>query len=341
MVLFKGSLTWIILLSWLKDLGGRSFLIQNVRLQKCIHASPPHKAERVRLSECKAHSPEYQWSWDGMASAVVNQYTRECLTIYDAEELAVAQLSPCEEEEEEEEEALQAWSCSKKGHLTLRGRGLHLSAKLGGHSAFLSREKGRFGKWQTGTGSIICATELAGAAGLSEPREASLDNLEEGPKNKTVGSLEIHTPSAQATTFLMIHSESQSYVPSGFPVSDERHREADNETYPPHQKHQEKATSPPNLGPIWRTTLLVLGPLAFILAIIILKFNIQSKKKKNLLALKSRQMSGEGHQPSPGTVSPASKMQAIPASPSPSLKHGEILIEWKDGTTTSLFDHLY
>ncbi|ETE56012.1 Macrophage mannose receptor 1, partial [Ophiophagus hannah] len=135
-------------------LGGRSFLIQNVRLQKCIHASTPNKAERVRLSECKAHSPEHQWSWDGTASAVVNQHTRECLTVSNMEELAIAQLAPCKEEG-----ALQAWSCSKKGHLTLQGHGLHLSAKPGGHSAFLSWEKDRFSKWKTGTGSNICATE--------------------------------------------------------------------------------------------------------------------------------------------------------------------------------------
>ncbi|XP_058027948.1 uncharacterized protein LOC131192635 [Ahaetulla prasina] len=335
MVLFKGSLTWIILLSCLKDLGGRSFLIQNARLQKCIHASP-HKAERVGLSECKAHSPGHQWSWDGEALAVVNRHTMECLAVSNAEELAVAQLAPCEEE------TLQAWSCSKKGHLTLHGHGLHLSAKPGGHIAFLSRDKDRFSKWKTATGSIICATELARAAGLGEPREASLDSLEGGPENKTVGSLEIRTPSVKAATFSVIHLEGQSYVTSRLPMSDDRHLEADDETYPPHQKHQEKATGPPKLGPIWRTTLLVLSPLAFILGIIILMFNIQSKKKKKkLLALKSRQMSYEEHQPSPGTVSPTSKMQIIPASPSPSLKHGEILIEWKDGTTTSLFDHLY
>ncbi|KAG8131325.1 hypothetical protein E2320_017898, partial [Naja naja] len=227
---------------------------------QCIHALLPNKAERVRLSECKAHSPEHQWSWDGTASAVVNQHTRECLTISDAEELAIAQLAPCEEEG-----ALQAWSCSKKGHLTLQGRGLHLSAKPGGYSAFLSRDKDRFGKWKTDTGSTIY---------------------------KTVGSLEIHNPSVKATTFLMIHLESQSYVTSGLPMSNERHHEADN-------------------------------------------------GEKKQLALKSWQMSCEEHQPSPRMVSPTSKMQAIPASPSPSLKHGEILIEWKDGTTTSLFDHLY
>ncbi|KAK9408743.1 hypothetical protein NXF25_007517 [Crotalus adamanteus] len=314
--------------------GGRSFLIQNVRLQKCIHASP-HKAERVGLSDCKAHFPQHQWSWDGAALALVNQHTRECLAVSNAEELAVAQLDPCGEG------SLQRWSCSKKGHLTLQGHGLHLSTKLGGHHTFLSREKDRFSKWRTGTASIVCATELARAAGIGEPRGASSDNLEGEPENKTVGSLEIYTPPVKATTFLMIHLESQSYVTSRLPVSNNRHLEADDKTYPPHQKHQEKATGPPNLGLSWRTTLLVLCPLAFILGIIILTFNIQSKRKKKLLALKSRQMSCEEHQPSLGTVSPTSKMRIIPASLSPSLKHGEILIEWKDGTTTSLFDHSY
>ncbi|XP_032069050.1 uncharacterized protein LOC116505775 [Thamnophis elegans] len=336
MLLFNGSLRWIILLLGLQDLGGRSFLIQNVRLRKCIHASP-HKAGRVSLSECQARSPEHQWSWDTMAWAVVNRHTGECLAASNAEESAVARLAPCEEG------PLQAWSCSKKGRLTLQGRGLHLSGKPGGHSAFLSRERGRFSRWETDAGSIVCATELARAAGLGEPKKAPSVSLAGGPENKTVGSLEIHTPSGKATMFSMIHLESQPYVTSGLPMSHQRHLEGDNETYPPHQKHQETPTGPPNLGPIWRTTLHVLSPLALILGIIILMFYIQSKKKKKkrLLALKSRQMSFEEHQPSPGTASHAPKMKAAPASPSPSLKHGEILIAWKDGTTTSLFDHLY
>ncbi|XP_070599739.1 uncharacterized protein [Erythrolamprus reginae] len=304
----------------------------------CIHASLHAKAERVDLSECQAHSPEHQWRWDSVASAMVNQHTGECLAVSHVEESAVAHLAPCEEG------PLQAWSCGRKGQVTLRGHGLHLSAKPGGHRAFLALEKDRFGKWKTGVGSPVCATELAKAAGVGESTVAASHSSERRPENETVGSLEIHTPSVKATTFLMVHLESQSYVTSGLPMSNERHLEADNETYPPHQKHQENTTGPPNLGPIWRTTLLVLSPLAFLLGIIILMFNIQSKKKKKqqLLALKSRQMSSEECQPSsPGMVSPTSKGEMTPVSASPSLKHGEILIEWKDGTTTSLFDHLY
>ncbi|KAM6470107.1 uncharacterized protein PHA67_017049 [Liasis olivaceus] len=312
MVLFKGSSAWIILLFWLKEPGGDSFLIQNVRLQKCIHASP-HKAEKVSLSDCKAHSPQHQWRWDRAAGAVVNEDSRQCLAASRAEEFAAAQLETCGEG------AHQAWSCSKKGHLTLQGRSLHLSVKPGGHDAFLSQEKGRFSKWKTGSGAIVCATELVRAPGLGEPRETSLDGLAGGPENKTAGSLEIHTPSVRAATFPMIHLESQSSVPSGLPMSSDRRLEEDN-------------------GLNWRTALLVLSPLAFILGVIILMLSIQSNKKKRLLALKSRQVSCEEHQPSPGTVSPSSKIQIIPASPSPSLKHGEILIEWKDGTITSLFD---
>ncbi|XP_025030109.1 uncharacterized protein LOC112542181 [Python bivittatus] len=401
MVLFKGSSAWIILLFWLKVPGGDSFLIQNVRLQKCIHASP-HKAEKVSLSDCKAHSPQHQWRWDRAAGAVVNEGTRQCLAASRAEEFAAAQLETCGEG------AHQAWSCSKKGHLTLQGRSLHLSVKPGGHDAFLSQEKGRFSKWKTGSGAIVCATELVRAPGLGEPRETSLDGLAGGPESKarwtlaqnaallavcqpfevvqagnqnhedikqpkenqdwvaykcvnkhfdpftttielkapgqtllpsenpeivvlvaqqdlescqdkTAGFLEIHTPSVGAATFPMIHLESQSNVTSGLPMSSDRRLEADN-------------------GLSWRTALLVLSPLAFILGVILLMLSIQSNKKKRLLALKSRQVSCEEQQPLPGSVRPSSKIQIIPASPSPSLKHGEILIEWKDGTITSLFD---
>ncbi|KAL7985710.1 hypothetical protein Chor_013642 [Crotalus horridus] len=290
--------------------GGHSFLIQNVRLQKCIHASP-HKAEQVGLSDCKARSPQHQWSWDGAALALVNQHTRECLAVSNAEELAVAQLDPCGEG------SLQRWSCSKKGHLTLQGHGLHLSTKLGGHHTFLSREKDRFSKWRTDTGSIVY---------------------------KTVGSLEIYTPPVKATTFLMIHLESQSYVTSRLPVSNNRHLEADDRDLRPAEAFVGLQRG--KCGAVgWHMLFL-----SSIVQLVDRSGHFEMSKwvpnpadpwKKKLLALKSRQMSCEEHQPSPGTVSPTSKMRIIPASPSPSLKHGEILIEWKDGTTTSLFDHSY
>lgn len=64
------------------------------------------------------------------------------------------------------------------------------------------------------------------------------------------------------------------------------------------------------------------------------------RKKKILSALKSSPANSSGvdlREPTPLRRGP---QPYLPPSRSPSLRHGEILIEWKDGTVTPLFDNI-
>ncbi|XP_040436171.1 uncharacterized protein LOC121081312 isoform X2 [Falco naumanni] len=93
-------------------------------------------------------------------------------------------------------------------------------------------------------------------------------------------------------------------------------------------------------GTNWKTAMLVLSPLAFILGLIILTLNVHyNKKKKILSALKSSPANSSRadlREQSPLRRGP---QPYLPPSRSPSLRRGEILIEWKDGTVTPLFDN--
>ncbi|XP_062828677.1 uncharacterized protein LOC103280372 isoform X2 [Anolis carolinensis] len=318
MGLFKSGPNWTFLLLWLQASGGESFLIKNSRLGKCIHVFP-HAVDQVGLSECKPHSLHHQWRWNLAVKAVVSLATKQCLSVSHPEEFALAQLAACEEEG-----SPQGWACSQKGHLTLQGSGLHLTTKPGGHKAFLSKEKDKFSRWKTLTDKIVCAGEPdVMDPGFGDQVEESLDPLEWVPESKSTASLELHmTFSVEATTVPPATIwEDFSNITSTFSKNEDGDFVEDQ-------------------GTNWKTVMLVLSPVAFILGLVILLLNIHynRKKKRMLSALKSRQVRQEEGLSLPGTPASSPKVQVAPAFPSPSLKHGEILIEWKDGTITPLFD---
>ncbi|XP_061469303.1 uncharacterized protein LOC133378456 isoform X2 [Rhineura floridana] len=315
---FKWSLPWMLLLHWLQVSGGGGFLIKNVRLEKCVHASS-HEAGKIGLADCKPHSLHHHWSWDAATQAIINWKTRQCLTVPKAQEFALAQLEACGGDGQH-----QVWVCSRKGHLTLQGQGLHLSTKQGGHKAFLSREKDKFSRWKTAMDEIICAVDLTADPGLSDPVEESVDTSVWVPEDKTITLSEIHTPFiATRTTYAASILEDEPNITTTLPKNEDIILEAGE-------------------GMNWKILMLVLSPLAFILGVIILLLNIQHnrKKKQQLSPLKSCQVVHEESLPLPGSPSTSPKTQIIPTSPCPSLKHGEILIEWKDGTITPLFDNM-
>ncbi|KAH0627775.1 hypothetical protein JD844_008101, partial [Phrynosoma platyrhinos] len=287
--------------------GGESFLIRNARLEKCIHASS-HEAEKVSLSECKPHSHYHQWSWDAATHAVVNHNTGQCLSVSFAEEFALAHLETCGGEG-----LHQAWVCSKKGHLTLQGFGLHLTTKPGGHKAFLSHEKDKFSRWKTLAGEIVCAADpSAKDPGFGDLVEEALDPLSWVPESKTTALLELLSFSLETTT-----TASPGTVWGNLP----------NITIPL-PKNEDRSFEEEDQAP-WMSQSPCSAPQ-----------NSTLRKKKVLSALKSRQVRQEARLSLPGTTIASPKMQAAPASRSPLLKHGEILIEWKDGTITPLFDNM-
>nr|XP_028604324.1 uncharacterized protein LOC114606352 isoform X1 [Podarcis muralis] len=336
MKLFKLSLSWTFFLPWLQVPGGDGFLIRNARLQKCVHASS-HEIGRVGLADCKPQSAQYHWTWDAATRAIVHWKTGLCLTVPKAQEFAPAQLESCGGDR-----ARQAWVCSRKGHLTLQGLGLHLSTKQEGHKAFLAREKDKFSRWKTETEEIVCAADLAAAPVLSIPVEEFVDPQVWVPEDKTTALSEIGTSfiDTRPTSPAIVEEPN---ITSNLPKNEDVILEADDERHMPHKKHQRKGAAPRSTGTNWKTVILVLSPLAFILGVTILILNIRynrKKRKQKLSPLKTCRVVHEERPPLPRAPSPNPKGQIIPASPTPSLKHGEILIEWKDGTVTPLFDNM-
>ncbi|XP_006034895.1 uncharacterized protein LOC102377766 isoform X2 [Alligator sinensis] len=339
MELFKLSLSCICLLPWLQVSEGQSFLIKNIRLEKCIHITH-HESIGIGLADCKLHSQQQQWSWDPSTKSIVSLKTKQCLTVHKPQDFALARLEPCGDREH------QAWACSKKGHLTLQGLGLHLNTKQGSHKVFVSREKDKFSKWKTLTDEPICAVGLMAVPGLADPIQSTASGLLWPHETKIISSSpKTHVPSRafpmeSATPSLANNLNSTVSAleskPMHLKTKDEGHRGKQH-------GHRGKAAGPRQGGTNWKTAMLVLSPLAFILGLIILMLNVHYNKKKKILnALKPypEDSSTADSKERSSCLGPAGTRQYdVPASRSPSLRHGEILIEWKDGTVTPLFDH--
>lgn len=119
--------------------GAFGFKIQNKLLGKCLQA----QGGRVFLADCTSFSTSLEWQWLAESSALSSQLTGECLTS-PGEQYEGVQLRPCIIEAGivslDMEAKSQAWSCSKKGHITLMRSGLHLGAAQESTLVFLSRE---------------------------------------------------------------------------------------------------------------------------------------------------------------------------------------------------------
>ncbi|CAL8248777.1 unnamed protein product [Merluccius merluccius] len=94
-------------------------------------------------------------------------------------------------------------------------------------------------------------------------------------------------------------------------------------------------------GMSWKITMLVLSSLALVLGTVILIFNVYSNSRKKVVCvLRSyaprEEVSASGS-PAPSERAPLTKHAMRLPHSSPSLR-GEILIEWKDGTVTPLYE---
>ncbi|KFO73861.1 hypothetical protein N303_11183, partial [Cuculus canorus] len=147
---------------------GQGFLIRNTRLEKCIRISH-HKTNSISLTNCKEHSLQQQWSWDPTTRTIISLQTKQCLSAHKTLEYTLVTLEPCGDWER------QAWSCSKKGHLTLQSLRFHLSTKDGGQKVFVSREKDKFSRWKTLADETICAVAHTAALKASKPTQEAVD----------------------------------------------------------------------------------------------------------------------------------------------------------------------
>ncbi|XP_065716194.1 uncharacterized protein [Patagioenas fasciata] len=338
MELLRLSLGCICLLPWLEVAEGQGFHIRNTRLEKCIHVSH-HETNGISLTDCKAQSPQQKWSWDPTTKTIISLQTKQCLSAHKTREYALVKLEPCGDWER------QSWSCSKKGHLTLQSLGFRLSTKEGGHKVFVSREKDKLSRWKTLEDETICAAAQTAAPRPSKATQQAVDTHVWIYESKTIDSSKIDAVDREssvslsdpllATKFNSTVSPSktkQAYLPANEDVSHNHSKK--------HHGNRGKNAGARLAGTNWKTAMLVLSPLAFILGLIILTLNVHyNKKKKILSALKSSPASNSRadlREPSPLQRGP---QLYHPPSRSPSLRHGEILIEWKDGTVTPLFDN--
>ncbi|XP_054042470.1 uncharacterized protein LOC128902853 isoform X1 [Rissa tridactyla] len=338
MELFRLSLGCICLLPWLEAAEGQGFLIRNTRLEKCIRVSH-HETNSISLTDCEVLSRQQQWSWDPTTGTIVSLQMKQCLSAHKMLENTLVKLEPCGHWER------QAWSCSKKGHLTLQSLGLHLSTKEGGHKVFVTKKKDKFSRWKTLADEAICAAAQTAALMPSKPTQQAVDTRVWIYETKTIDSSKIDAMDREPSVSLTdppLANRFNSTVPptktkqASLPANDDVSHNHSKK----HHGNRGKNAGARLAGTNWKTAMLVLSPLAFILGLIILTLNVHyNKKKKILSALKSSPANGSRadlREPSPLRRGPQTY---LPPSRSPSLRHGEILIEWKDGTVTPLFDN--
>ncbi|KAF3695905.1 hypothetical protein EXN66_Car011581 [Channa argus] len=321
----------------LKEVSGLK--IRNKLLGKCLQVGERALGSRVSLGECSLYSPLQDWHWLPESQALSSPHTGECLTA-PGEQYEGVLLQPCIFSGESgnagvEVEAMgmarqtsnQAWLCSKKGHLILKGRGLHLSATQDSTLVFLSREHNQGSRWRTLDNQTLC-----------DGRSRKLNQLQDEPQLHLGKSLEPQDISN-------IHKQHKPFERmAGVEVT---------ETYP---AIDETLSSPSTKSPAdptmifftmdygmgWKITMLLLSSLALVLGTVILILNVYSNRKNKVVCvLKSYTPRAEMNVP--GSPVPSERAlltkyaMRLPHS-SPSLQRGEILIEWKDGTFTPLYE---
>ncbi|XP_067849475.1 uncharacterized protein si:dkey-245n4.2 [Heptranchias perlo] len=253
---------------------------------------------KISLTECNPDSENQQWRWDSRINSIVSLKTKQCLTVHKANEFGAVKLEPCGSGQP------QAWRCSKRGHLTLEGFSLHLSVKHKMNKVHVSHEKGKLSKWRTLKDKIICT-------------EANHIWQHEG---NHIDVSEAQAENVEKSTNIPMTNVSDSSFPT-----------FENITLP---KENDKTVRFKFIeGTTWKIAMLIMGAIALILGLIILTVNIiHNKKRKKLSAGIVADSADEKTSLTTGL-----KPQHD-ASRSPSLRHGEILIEWKDGKITPLFD---
>lgn len=310
------------------------FKIQNKLLGKCLQVQEGTLGMRVSLGDCSTYSALQEWRWLPESQALRSHHTGECLTA-PAEQYAGVHLQPCIFQAEgdttgAEVASSQAWSCSKKGHLTLIGRGLHLSARQESTLVFLSREHKQQGsRWRTLDNQTLCDGR-GSKHNQHQPPHYLWKSLEPG-----------NFPSA--TSDVLRHAEPfediiANEVTETYPVIDE-----------PLLSLSTKSPADPTMiflsmdyGMGWKITMLVLSSLALVLGTLILILNVYSNKRKKVVCvLKSYtprpEVSIPGS-PVPSERAPLTEHAMRLPHSTPTLQRGEILIEWKDGTVTPLYE---
>lgn len=298
-----------------------SIKIKNKLLGKCLQSLSDG---RVSLGDCSMSESSLEWRWLPENHALQSEFTAECLTA-PTEQYEGVQLQPCiftEQTVDEGDDLMnrQSWSCSKKGHLTLSRKGLHLNAIQESSLIFVSREHKQGSRWRALDNQTLCDEKLS-----KHFREQHIQN-----PGKPVEAVDEQTQSYEG----MKDSE----VTETYPFN--------NVSLP--SVNSKSAVDPTMIffnmdyGMGWKITMLVLSSLALVLGTVILILNVYSNRRKKVVCvLKSysprQEMSVPGS-PVPSERAPLTEHAMRLPHSTPTLQRGEILIEWKDGTVTPLYE---
>ncbi|XP_044132209.1 uncharacterized protein LOC122924817 [Bufo gargarizans] len=316
----------------------QNFMIRNIQLEKCIHAA--EDTGRVSLAKCKVNSHHQYWSWDLGTNFIINVLSNKCLTVMKSHNHYMLKIAPCEGRRN------QVWMCDQMGYLTLYGHNLHLSAKQGTKKVSMSSRMDKFSKWKMLQDSPVCgeshpprnftpishleqSTKRDPEEVTTVPYESKSGNIIDGIKSSP------HLPyMSEWTTTAATHIPGQAYTTDS----------GDEQFASSWERLTEKIYVLEEDGSGWRTAMLVLSPFTFILGVIILVLNVRVNKKRKLLSalpshVKPHHKFGSSYEQSPLTAKLDQSDYPGPDSSAPTLRHGEILIEWKDGTITPLYDH--
>ncbi|KAM7416494.1 hypothetical protein PAMA_018515 [Pampus argenteus] len=332
---------YLLVLIFFKEVPGLK--IRNKLLGKCLQVQEGSSGSRVSLGECNPYSPIQEWLWLPGSQALSSHHTGECLTAL-GEQYEGVHLQPCifrSESEEtgaglaavemDREAGSQEWACSKKGHLTLIEKGLHLSATQESTLVFLSRELKQGSRWRTLDNQTLC-----------NGRDSKHKQHQEQPHHHLGKSLEpviflnaISDMDKQAQSFEGIMAAK---VTDAYPVIDLSL-----------SSMSTKSPADPTMiffsmdyGMGWKITMLVLSSLALVLGTVILILNVYSNRRKKVVCvLKSYTQRPDMRAPGspvPNERAPLTEhAMSLPHS-SPTLQRGEILIQWKDGSVTPLYE---
>ncbi|XP_058632657.1 uncharacterized protein si:dkey-245n4.2 isoform X2 [Onychostoma macrolepis] len=317
-VFWRGYCTFVLTTLVFQEVTG--FLIRNEELRKCVQVNEGKVSSRLSLQECRADSALQEWHWNPETRSIINQQTGGCLTAHQIQEHESVWLQACSSEEEDREG--QAWSCSKKGLLTLHGKGLHLSVRHDSSKVFLSKDRGKGSKWrtlanQTGSHSIVnleiskvMEAYIFFVGSLRKPQADTTGNNDQISKLKSTEATQTSEASAEPQSSVELDGPSVNVFTTEY-------------------------------GTGWKMTMLLLSSLALLLGLVILTLNIyQNRRKKTVVVLKSYTPTGEASLPGSPVPSERAPLTQHPMkiAQSPSIQRGEILVEWKDGTVTPLFE---
>ncbi|XP_073409268.1 uncharacterized protein [Dendrobates tinctorius] len=314
---------------------GQNFMIRNLQLQKCIHAA--EDTGRVSLAKCKITSDHQYWTWDLGTKSMINVYSNKCLTVMKSHNLHTLKIEPCEGRRN------QAWLCDPRGYLTLYGHNLHLTAKQGTKKVFMSSGVDKFSKWKTLLDLSVCGESHS--PGSSTPVSSPEQSTKKYPEQVTTVYYEIKssniTDGIKSTTRLPNMSER--ITATQMPALTYTTNTSNEWEVSPWENLTERIYVVEEDGSGWRIAMLILSPFTFILGVIIIVLNVRVNKKRKLLSVlpnhvKPHHKFGSPYEQSPLTSKVDLSEYSGPDSNTTTLRHGEILIEWKDGTITPLYD---